>query len=330
MQKRLAYLDLASGIMTVWVLYFHALFPIFDGKILNNIPFLYFFMPWFFYKSGMMFTPKDSKIEWQNGVRKLLKTFAIWSLIGYVAHLLWHWYIGDLTPRLAFYSPLRSLFLSCSVPMNGAVWFLPILFLVRQIGNYLLPRVNTIWIVLASLCLCIFFQLVRIPFLPAWIGSTTWGLFFFAFAYWVKDYETNKWLILVSAVVYIASLFTPISYVYGGGAPLWSRLLYYPSCALACVFFNNVCRRLITAAEQLEKIHVNWHFPILSYIGKNAMSYYVPHYMLFRLTFDIIARNNDAWHSGWQGLVIITIVYAVVLTSISYFSNLIAGKQSQT
>ena len=325
MQKRLAYLDLASGIMTIWVLYYHALFPIFDGKILNHIPFLYFFMPWFFYKSGMMFNPKDRKTEWRNGISKLIKTFVIWSLIGYVAHILWNWYIGDLTLRLAFYSPLRSLFLHSSIPLNSAIWFIPILFLVRQLGNSLLPRVKTIWIVLFSLGLCVLFQFVHVPFLPNWIGTTmSWGLFFFSFAYWIKGYETNRWLILFSAIVYFASVFTPIGYVYSGGAPLWSRIIYYPSCAFACVFFNNVCRCLIDLTEHNKITIYKWQFPILSYVGKNAMSYYVPHYILFRLTFDIVARFNEAWYSGWQGLLIITIVYAIILTMNSYFSNRIS------
>ena len=51
------------------------------------------------------------------------------------------------------------------------------------------------------------------------------------------------------------------------------------------------------------------------------MSYYVPHYILFRLTFDILARYNETWYSGWQGLVIVTIVYAVVLTAVSWSYN---------
>ena len=320
MQKRIAYLDLAGGIMTIWVWYFHALFPIFDGKILDHVPWLYFFMPWFFYKSGMMFKPKDRNVEWHNGVKKLLKTFAVWSIIGYIAHVLWHWYIGDLTPRLAFYTPLRSLLLGSSVPLNGAIWFIPVLFLVRQLGNYLLPRFHVLWIVILSLCMCILLQFVHIPFLPNWISVTiSWGLFFFSFAYWIRNYETNKWVVLVAAIIYGISVFTPISIVYGGDAPLWSRLLYYPSCAFACVFFNNACRWLMSLTERFNNI--NWHFPILSYVGKYAMNFYVPHYILFMLTFDMVARYNDSWYSGWQGLVIITIVYVTIIPTINIIVN---------
>ena len=321
MKERLKYLDLASGIMTVWVLYFHALFPIFDGKILSHIPWLYFFMPWFFYKSGMMFTPKDPKIEWHNGLRKLIRTYFIWSAIGYVVYVIWHFYLGDLTPRMAFYSPLRSFVLSFGIPLNGAVWFLPILFLVRQFGNYLLQRINAIWIVMTTLALCVFFRVVHIPYLPNFVSGTAWGLFFFSFAYWIKNYEIKWWMISLAAIIYIVSVCTQIPLVYGEPASLWCRLLWYPSCAFACIFFNNVCRWLVNFSEKLLHINQQWSFPVLSYIGHYAMNFYVPHYMIFRLVFDITARYNEAWYSGWQGVVIITIAYALILQSINLFIN---------
>ena len=36
---------------------------------------------------------------------------------------------------------------------------------------------------------------------------------------------------------------------------------------------------------------------------------------------EFLARYNETWYSGWQGLVIVTIVYAVVLTAVSWSYN---------
>lgn len=76
----------------------------------------------------MMFSPKPAKIERKNGLKKLIKSFVIWSIIGYVTFIVWIWCNNDFSLRMAFYTPLRSLFLKCSVPLNSALWFLPVLF----------------------------------------------------------------------------------------------------------------------------------------------------------------------------------------------------------
>lgn len=320
MQTRLAYIDLASGIMIVWVMLFHTFHPMYAGAVLRNIPYLYFFMPWFFYKSGMLFKPKDIKLEWQNGVNKLLVPFAFWTLISYVLYILTLLRKGEFSVNLVLLDPLRTLLLAFHPPLNIALWFLPVLFLVRQIANFLLPRVNALWIAAGALCICVIYQLIEIPFFTVWMKAIVWGLFFFALAYWIKDHETNKWLIIIATVTYLISLFTPITYVYNEEAPLWSRLAYYPSCGLACIFFNNICRHLITLPQRI--FNVCYHFPILSYIGQNAMYYYVAHSLVLYITLNTVRLYNETWYIGWQGIIITIIVYAVVLTCISHLLNL--------
>ena len=249
----------------------------------------------------------------RNGWKKLIIPFIIWSIIGWLVHIGWHLYVGDLSFRVAFYTPLRSLILSCSVPVNSALWFLPILYLVRLAGNWLIPKFHVHWIIVATLGLCILFKLIHIPFLPSWITKTFWGLFFFACGYWLKDYEEKWWLIVVALVTYIMSLIIPIYAVYGGEAPQWCHILWYPSCTLACILFNNVCRWV---SEKTEKFGV-WQFSVLSYLGRNAMNFYVPHYLIFAIVYNIVGLYSDAWYPGWQGLLIVTIAYLTLLPSIN-------------
>ena len=279
MKERLIYLDIAAGIMTIWVMVFHAIYPMYGTEELKVVPWFYYFMPWFFYKAGMMFRPKEMRDEVRNGWKKLIVTFIIWSFIGWLAHIGWHWFAGDLTPRVVFYSPLRSLVFAAAVPINGAVWFLPILFLVRVIGNWLLNKnIRSELIILGSAICVLAIKLLHWRFMSVYISGTFWGLFFFSCGYLLKGRETNKWIASVAAVFFIASLFTDIPSVYSkSGTPL-IQALWYPACVAGCVTFNNVCRILGAIVEK-----INFQRGVLQYIGKNALNFYVPHKIIFHL-----------------------------------------------
>ena len=179
-KNRLTYLDLAAGLMTLWVMYFHT--PI------HHVHVLYFFMPWFFYKSGQMFSVKTMSEEWHKGCLKLVKPYIVWSLIGYAAYILWGCCSWGLTLRQMFYTPLHSLFFTCCIPFNNALWFLPILFLVRLIGNYLLS-VMDLKCFAVCFVLLILISFFRSQYIPAWISYTLWGLFFFLSGYALRKYE---------------------------------------------------------------------------------------------------------------------------------------------
>ena len=320
-KSRLIYIDIASGIMVMWVMVFHAIYPMFGRDDLKVIPWFYYFMPWFFYKAGIMFKKKDCKTEWKSSARKLLFTFAIWSFIGYLAHIGWHLFEGDLTFRNAIYSPARSLLLTASVPLNGALWFLPILFLVRGIGNWLL-NIRLLWFgCITGLSFAIILLFVRMPLLPAYISGTAWGLFFFATGYWLRDKETNIWVAIVAGIGFIASLFTDIPSVYCGVDNMTLKILWYPACVCGCVTFDNVCRFLDSAANYIKEItHLNL-FCISKHVGRNAMNYYAPHKIIFHIGFNIIIFYRSEWYDTWQGLLIVLAAYAIILPYINYIVN---------
>ena len=117
---------------------------------------------------------------------------------------------------------------------------------------------------------------------------------------------------ILAGLVYVASLFTSIRVVYEGDAPLWSRLVYYPSCVMACVCFNNLCRCL-----------AKWPFPIMSYVGRNAMHYYVAHFVVLYVTLNVVKMYKETWYAGWQGLLFVLFAYAIFLTLYSYLFNLL-------
>lgn len=170
-----------------------------------------------------------------------------------------------------------------------------------------------IWIVVGTLALCLLLELAQISLMQSWVTRTVWGLFFFACGYWLKEYEQKWWLVIIAIIVFVISMISPIHNVYGVGTPLWCRLVWCPSCALACVFFNNICLWL----SNMTKMLGSWQFPVLRYIGRNAMNFYVPHYIIFAMVYNVIGTYYEAWYSGLQGLVIVTIAYAFLLPAIN-------------
>lgn len=321
---RLKYLDIASGIMIIWLLLFHAVYPMIGENICGKIPYLYFFMPWFFYKSGMMFNPMSGRELIRKDSKKLLKTFLIWSAIGYVCYILWHYFFfKDLTLRLALYRPIRSFILGASIPMNGALWFLPILFCVRQISNYLLKRIHPLLIALIFLGLYSLMLVIDYQYTLQWISGTLWGIIAFTFAYHFKNrinpIRVGKYLVTVAFVVYVASLFTDVPSVYtNGDVSIFSKIIWPIVCAFSCVAFNSVC-------IFLERITSNMFgdksFPLLRYVGRHSMTYYVGHYIIFCITFDSISVIKPEWYSTWQGLAITFIAYGLILTAICILSK---------
>lgn len=87
--NRLKYIDVAAGIMIVWMVLFHALG---SGWEISKeytypclvFPYFHFFMPWFFYKSGFLFKHRNRVELYGKDAKKLLVPFLIWSLVGFV------------------------------------------------------------------------------------------------------------------------------------------------------------------------------------------------------------------------------------------------------
>ena len=56
--------------------------------IFIKLPWLFFFMPWFFYKSGNLFNSRDERQLLKGDIKKLIGNFIIWSLVGYICFII--------------------------------------------------------------------------------------------------------------------------------------------------------------------------------------------------------------------------------------------------
>ncbi len=262
-----------------------------DGKLeaINPcilFPYLSFFMPWFFYKSGQFFRKRPWKEQVTKDAHKLLRTFVIWSVIGYVMFLAFGMLQHTLTLRSATYSIVRGLFLTGKVPINEPLWFLLTLFGVRLMANIILPKKGEKYYYLKIFAFAIIgYVAAYLAFrfnhrlLPYWVANGASGLVFFALGYGLRDYENKWWLIIPCLVVYIVCGFTgfPMVDMMFNKLLAGNYLLWIPVALCGIVTFNTICRFTCK------------YIPIrpLEIVGLNAMTIYVTH-ILILLTIQFV------------------------------------------
>lgn len=340
--NRLPWLDFASGIMILWMIVYHAIscawayelngywhitdFSLLpeglhavingEGKLeaLNPcvvFPWLHFFMPWFFYKSGMFFNKQSAKDLWQKDSKKLLKTFVIWSLIGYVVFVVIGLVNHSLTLRACTYSTIRALFLRGYIVGNLPLWFLLTLFGVRFVANKILPdrEDKYAWIKMATIVLAgyvISYLAYRFNhrLLPYWIANGAAGLSFFALGYAMHELETKWWLIVPCAIVYVlgGSFGFPIVDMWPNDVVAGNYLLWIPVAFCCIVTFNAICRII---SQYIRIKPIEW-------IGQNAISIYVIHSLIITLIVEMILHYNNIDISSNSIIGLIIFAFAIL------------------
>ena len=272
--------------------------------------FLFFFMPWFFYKSGQFFTKRSIREEWSKDWKKLMNQFVFWGIIAYILQLTFSIIDGNLTLRGATYSTIRSLFLQGYLDMNCPLWFLFSLFCVRQIANIVLPQENDKFYWLKCFCVVSVFFLIalgayyfKFRLLPLWVANTSAGLVFFTLGYSLQKFEAKWWLLVPCVLGYVACCiwgFPGMDMRSNFSGILTKYILFYPSSLAGIVTFNMSCR--------LVAKYVHYVSLPFEYIGKYAMIIYVSHGLLY----TSVQRINSSFDLG------LTYSYSLLLILGSY------------
>lgn len=275
--NRLEHIDIGAGIMILWLLWYHALWPIYESRVLETIPWLFFFMPWFFYKSGYFFTSKPIKATIKKDAGKLLWQYMIWSIIGYAYYIVSLYLYDELTLKTIIYRPLHSLFAVGAVPANRSLWFLPILFVVHQMVNVLSRKISLLWIGIVSMLIAIGLYLPDFAEMPRPLYATFWGMCFFSFGAYLRKYEQNKYVILLSVIILlIAFLFTTTPTVYDQRVDWYMYIYWYPACIAGCIIFNNVCRCIHTYIHTWRGYLLNLYMGRASFDADICGAWYTP------------------------------------------------------
>ena len=268
--QRFKYIDFLAGLMILWMMMGHAVnqaslaeimqYGLWGATRVSALPeglharlgsngsvniiglgyfipnFLFFFMQWFFYKSGQFFKKRSIREEWKKDWSKLIVQFLIWSAVGYVLYVVLLGFQGGLTLRKATYSIVRGFFLNGYIPLNFPLWYLFSLFVVKQVANVVLPHkeeryfhLKCALIVLGSFAVGFSAYLWKHPFFPMWLANGSVGLAFFTLGYWFSKYETKWWLIVPCTIICILYIM-----LYMGCAGFRSNHKFQPECNHLC------------------------------------------------------------------------------------------------
>lgn len=328
--NRISYIDLGAGVMILWMILGHAIMaagytgdPIRSMGITNYVPnFLFFFMPWFFYKSGQFFKRRSLMDEWNRDGEKLMKQFFFWSALGYVLYLISLGLSYSLTFRNVVYIVIRRFVFGGSIELNHPLWFLFTLFVIKQVANILLPNeddeyywLKCITVIFISYTIGFGLYCLKCRFIPIWIANGSTGLTYFTLGYCMSKHETKWWLFVPCIMVFIASWFLNFPSIdlhlnRCGSASIY--LMSLPSAFAGIVSFNLLCR--------LVSIYLNYLSLPFEYVGKYAMIIYVSHGLLYG-SIPWIIDSLDYRISHTCALWIILGSYIIFLPLFCYLSK---------
>lgn len=288
-ENRKAYIDVVAGIMIIWMILGHCytFSHYFPRVIGNTYKLIGFYMPWFFYKSGQLFLPRNTKDLLRKDLQKYVKPFLVYSIIGWVVWSICGVIDGSRSLCSCLLGAINSIYLRGNFAGNAALWFLLSLFLVRQISNVCLniqSKSSFKWSIVIAVIIS--FSLSFLLFKIGWsnhswcIGNIFTGLFFFLLGYLLNSIEQNRWVFLISTsvyalyvIVYFSGIINDFPYLHMHANRMYNGnyLHFFPMAVAGIIMTNNIfwylCHRL--------------RFGILEYIGRNSMNFYVTHWILF-------------------------------------------------
>lgn len=197
MKERNRTIDAISGFFILEIIIQHILqnSGLYDGSFFEKYIIRYFpaFMPWFYFKAGLMYKqPLNFKEAIKSRAIKLLYPFIVWSIIPSV--LVLPFFILDRNLSEYIREIGGSLYYAHG-PFNTPLWFLPSLLLAYSI-IYALKKNYIYSMMVCSVVISYIFSQIHITF-PLGVNNLPLGILFFGFGIIVKDYKnTHKTLLL--------------------------------------------------------------------------------------------------------------------------------------
>lgn len=298
MMERQSYLDNISAILIAYMIFIvHLTYfcPVY-GFIIDILRLLlYFFMAWFFFKSGMFFKDKPIKAVIKSSAKRLLVPWTVFNAIGIVVMVLQAYFGSGLSLFPLLMTSMEV------IAFNEAIWadlpllFLLSLFVVRIVFVVLYRcRVN-VWALLAIFLTATLF--IHYTCYVSWkwtdnipytivghhlpknalliIGNVCYGSLFYTLGYILRTKQYNRVVMVIACLAFAAHFFYPID--------IDTRIIDTPNMPLI-IFF---CLAGLIVVDNVFKKYLNRPVSILTYVGRNSMTYYIVHYLLFYFTFRV-------------------------------------------
>lgn len=279
MEKRQVHLDNVSGMMICYMMLMHILLwkkiPL-ENDSLWLEP-LKFFMFWFFFKSGMFFREKPTKVKISGGARKLLVPFVVFSILGYILSVYHLWTSEDTNWVHYFLTPIKELIVAGSIGGNDVLWFLTSLFMVQVLFNELVKRKMKPWMMVFIPLLIAFVCHALGISKPAYLANVSIGIAFYSLGYLLRDFQYKRRNFLMAFVVYILIMLFCPSHI-----DLRTNALNANGYYILAIFFSMAgCVSINYIFKHIPVI------PIVNYVGIKSMDFYVMHMLVLGVVTTI-------------------------------------------
>ena len=284
-KDRYTYVDNISGILILDMVFIVHVCP--NCNIHNNFTYYIwllfcYFMPWFFFKSGMFYKPNI--IPLSNGIRKLIIPYILFSIFGLILHLAFELYV-KVTPLTTILLNIKEdVIYRGGIDWNLALWFLISLFVVRNatpILNKILPISLILIISLLISWSANYFNLTY----PVWVGNIALGIMFYTMGHILRVIQYNKVLFYISLILFLSGFFLPLVTKFDfrcnqiGMTDNYLIVMLY--CTSGIITINNIAFK-----------YINKPITIITKIGKNSILLYVIHFPILMLSTSIIKMTS--------------------------------------
>jgi acyltransferase len=296
-KERTAWIDIARGFGIIFVIYGHTL-----GAAGFRYLIYAFHMPLFFFLSGLVFHNRENE-KYKDSLKKDIRRILVpYFIFAFVSLVLW-WINLDSNSQTVhsftkqvigiFYGNASNGYLN----INTVLWFLPCLFLVKQIF-WFLAKLNRNTLVVTLLIFSIigfisstYFSFIRLPF---GLESALTGIVFFGVGYlWnslpvrVNSIFTKYNLFLIILFIFITIYFADLNFqIYGLQIDIrLNRLNNYFYFYIAA--FSGILATILTS----KFINRN---SILEYLGQKTMVLFIWHFYVFIYISKIFFALNPS------------------------------------
>lgn len=323
---RYIYLDNISGLLILDMVFIVHICP--NCNIQNsytyNIWLLFcYFMPWFFFKSGMFYKP-DS-IPLSNGIKRLIIPYILFTILGLALHLIFELFARE-TPLLTILLNIKEdIIYRGGIDWNLALWFLFTLFAVRIITPILnkLLHISLILIISGLISWSAnYFNLIY----PVWIGNIALGIMFYTMGFLMREIQYNISIFYISFILFLCGFFFPMVTKFDFRCNQIGVTDNYPIVMLYCtsgiITIDNIAFRFL-----------NKPITIISKIGRNSIILYVTHFPILMLCLSII-KTTTITNSNYILIIVsisITLTYYLAVSIFlqsDKFRFMIGGKTS--
>lgn len=266
--ERQTYLDAVAGFLIIYMILGHIFqkAEMTDTAFYKNMDVLYFFLPWFFFKSGMFYKESTIKDFITKSGKKLLSEYVIWSLVGTVVLAFVEFAMGTFEPVSFASRFIRGFYNYEAVPGNLALWFLIALFCSRFLFILLKRLFSTDIIMLLSLSIVVLNYILDIH-APLWVVNIPAGLLFYSLGARIGNLHENKYVSLSLMILFVVLWLLCPSFVgFRSMTLLYGNFFIFIIGSICGIFGINYI------FQRLPKLSV------LEYVGKNSMLYYVIHW----------------------------------------------------